>query len=86
MKRRRVDAFRYLGSTVSDATEEREILGRIQASWGCWRRVSEVVVTKMRVKLKRKVYKAVLRAAVIYGEAALPVKNVNEKKLEEAGC
>ena len=54
---RRVDAFRYLGSTLSaDGSEDKEITERIQAGWKNWREVSGVLCgRKMPVKLTREV-------------------------------
>ena len=78
-----VDGFKYLGSTITvDGREEREVTRRIQAGWKNWREVSGVLCDRrMPVKLKGKVYKTVVRPAMMYGMEATPIKKVNEKRM-----
>ena len=79
-----VDGFKYLGSTITvDGSEEREVTRRIQAGWKNWREVSGVLCERrMPVKLKGKVYKTVVRPAMMYGMEATPIKNVERDKNE----
>ena len=81
-----VDGFKYLGSTIIvDGSEEREVTRIIQAGWKNWREVSGVLCdTRMPVKLKGKVYKTVVRPAMMYGMEATPIKKVNVKRMNVA--
>ena len=81
-----VGCFKYLGSTmVVDGGEELEITRRIQAGWKNWRDVSGVLCDRrMPVKLKGKVYKTVVRPAMLYGMEVTPIKKVNEKRMDVA--
>ena len=81
-----VDGFKYLGSTITvDGSEEREVTRRIQAGWKNWREVSGVLCDRrIPVKLKGKVYKTVVRPAMMYGMEATPNKKVNEKRMNVA--
>ena len=81
-----VDGFKYLGSTITvDCSEEREVTRRIQAGWKNWREVSGVLCDRrMPVKLKGKVYKTVVRPAMMYGMEATPIKKVNKKRMNVA--
>ena len=74
-----VDGVRYLGSTITvNGSEEREVMTRrIQAGWKNWREVSGVLCDRrMPVKLKGKVYKTIVRPAMMYGMEATPVWHV----------
>ena len=81
-----VDGFKYLGLTITvDGSEEREVTRRIQAGWKNWREVSGVLCDeRMPVKLKGKVYKTVVRLAMMNGMDATPIKKVNEKRMNVA--
>ena len=81
-----VDGFNYLGSTITaDGSEEREVARRTQTGWKNWREVSGVLCDRrMPVKLKGKVYKTVIRPAMMYGTEATPIKKVNEKRMNVA--
>ena len=78
--------FRYLGSTVTeDGNEELEVTRRIQAGWRNWREVSGVLCDKrMPIKLKGKVYRTVVRPAMMYSLETVPLKKSNERKMEVA--
>ncbi|XP_063872421.1 uncharacterized protein LOC135106914 [Scylla paramamosain] len=79
-----VDRSKYQGSAISvDGNEDKEVTRRMQARWRSWRDVSGVLCDrKMAVKLKGKIKKTVLRPAMTCGAQALPVKKVNEKRME----
>ena len=61
--------FKYLGASVEwtgDTTTG--ISHRVSAAWGNWKRCSGVLYDRrMPVKLKGKVYKTVVRLALLYG-------------------
>ena len=80
----RVKNFKYLGSKVaSDGNMDAEITHRVQAGWRNWRKMSGVLCDrKMNVKLKGKVYKTVVRPAMMYGAETWPLKKTQERKLE----
>ena len=80
----RVENFKYLGSKVSsDGNLDAEITHRVQAGWRNWRKMSGVLCDpKINVRLKGKVYKTVVRPAMMYGAEAWPLKKTQERKLE----
>ena len=65
----RVHHFKYIGSSVEDTGGmTKEISQRVSAAWGNWKRCSGVLCDRrMQVKLKGKVYKTVIRPALLYG-------------------
>ena len=68
-----------------DGSEEREVTIRIQAEWKNWRDVLGVLCDRrIPVQLKGKVYKTVVRSAMMYGMMAIPIKKVNEKRMNVA--
>ena len=68
-KLKRAKNFKYLGSTVSsDGRCEEEVRRRIQAGWMSWKKVSGVMCDrKLSARVKGKMYKGVVRPAVLYG-------------------
>ena len=82
----RVTEFKYLGSTVQeDGSAEKEIEKRIQAGWNSWRKITGVLCDKKApIKLKGKMFKTMVRPAMLYGTEALAVSQKQEKKLEVA--
>ena len=61
--------FKYLGSSVEETggmtTESSQ---RVSAAWGNWKRcIGVLCARRMPVKLKGKVYKTVIRPALLYG-------------------
>ena len=65
----RVHRFKYLGASVEETEGmTTEISQRVSAAWGNWKRCSGVLYDRrMPVKLKGKVYKTVVRQALLYG-------------------
>ena len=61
--------FNYLGLTVSsDGRCEEEVKIRIQAGWMSWKKVSGVLCNrKLSARVKGKMYKGVVRPAMLYG-------------------
>ena len=82
----KVDEFKYLGSTVQGNGEcDREVKKRIQAGWNGWRRVSGVICDRrISAKIKGKMYKTVVRPAMLYGLEAVALTKKQEAELEVA--
>eukprot|EP00064_Thunnus_orientalis_P021775 superscaffoldBa00006835_g21943 len=81
----KVDVFKYLGSTGQSNGEcGREEKKRVQAGW---RRVSRVICNR-RVPTRAigKVYKRVMRPAVLYGLEEVALTKTQEAELEVAEC
>ena len=78
--------FKYLGSTVSnDGRCEEEVRRRIQAGWMSWRKVSGVLCDrKLSAKVKGKIYKSVVRPAMLYGMETVAVTERQMGKMEVA--
>lgn len=83
---KRVDKFKYLGSTVAeDGNLDAEITNRVQSGWRNWKKMSGVLCDrKISVKVKGGVYRTVVRPAMMYGAETWPVKKEQEKKLDVA--
>ena len=75
----RVKEFKYLGSTVQESGScEREVKKRVQAGW---RRVSGVICDRrLPARIKGKVYRSVIRPAMLHG---LDTVAVTKKQVEE---
>ncbi|XP_047000687.1 uncharacterized protein LOC124616424 [Schistocerca americana] len=78
--------FKYLGSYIQrDGGLESEIQHRINCGWNNWRKMSGVLCDKkVSIGLKGKVYKSVVRPAMIYGAETWPIAEAQERKMEEA--
>ena len=72
---KKVEIFKYLGSVVSrDGSCEEEIRRRIQAGWLSWRKISGVLYDrKLSARVKGKMYKCVVRPAIMYGMETVAV-------------
>ena len=83
---KRVTTFTYLGSTLAEDGElDAEVTHRVQSGWNDWKRVSGVLCDRrMNVTIKGKVYRTVVRLALMYGAETWALKNAQEKKLEIA--
>ena len=73
---KRVKIFTYLGSTSAEDGElDAEVTHRVQSEWKNWKRVSGVLCgRRMNVKIKRKVYRTVVRPALVYGAETWALK------------
>ena len=82
----KVDQFKYLGSTVQSNGEcSGEVKKRIQAGWNGWRRVSAVICDqKIAPRVKGRMYKSVVRPAMLYGLEAVALTKKQEAELEVA--
>ena len=78
--------FKYMGSTISnDGRCEEEVKRRIQAGWMGWRKVSGVLCNrKLSAKIKGKMYKSVVRPAMLYGMETVAVTERQMGKMEVA--
>ena len=83
---KRVKTFTYLGSTLAEDGElDAEVTHRVQSGWKNWKRVSGVLCDRrMNMKIKGKVYRTVVRPALMYGAETWALKKTQEKKLEVA--
>ena len=83
---KRVKTFTYLGSTLAEDGElDAEVTHRVQSGWKNWKRVTGVLCDRrMNVKIKGKVYRTVVRPALMYGAETLASKKVQENNLEVA--
>ncbi|XP_060718066.1 uncharacterized protein LOC132840435 [Tachysurus vachellii] len=83
---KKVQEFKYLGSTVqSNGESGKEVKKRVQAGWSGWIKVSGVLCDrKLSARIKGKVYRTVVRPAVLYGLETVSLKKRQESELEVA--
>ncbi|KAK3563935.1 hypothetical protein QTP86_006208 [Hemibagrus guttatus] len=83
---KKVQEFKYLGSTVQNNGEcAKEVKKQVQAGWNGWRKVSGVLCDrKISVRIKGKVYRTVVRPAMLYGLETVSLRKRQESELEVA--
>ncbi|KAK3514616.1 hypothetical protein QTP70_021528, partial [Hemibagrus guttatus] len=83
---KKVQEFKYLGSTVQSNGEcGKEVKKRVQAGWNGWRKVSGVLCDrKISARIKGKVYRTVVRPAMLYGLEIVSLRKRQESELEVA--
>ncbi|KAK3562042.1 hypothetical protein QTP86_025229, partial [Hemibagrus guttatus] len=83
---KKVQEFKYLGSTVQSNGEcGKDVKKRVQAGWNGWRKVWGVLCDrKISARIKGKVYRTVVRAAMLYGLEAVSLRKRQESELEVA--
>ncbi|KAK3536314.1 hypothetical protein QTP86_002939 [Hemibagrus guttatus] len=83
---KKVQEFKYLGSTVQSNGEcGKEVKKRVQAGWNGWRKVSGVLCDqKISARIKGKVYRTVVRPAMLYGLETVSLRKRQESELEIA--
>ena len=83
----KVDKLKYLGSTIQNDGEcSMEVKGRVMVGWNGWRRVTGVICNRRASgKMKGKVYKTVVRLAMICSLEAVAITKRQEAGLEVAG-
>ncbi|KAK3541729.1 hypothetical protein QTP86_002116 [Hemibagrus guttatus] len=83
---KKVQEFKYLGSTVQNNGEcGKEVKKRVQAGWNGWRKVSGVLCDqKISARIKGKVYRTVVRPAMLYGLETVSLRKRQESELEVA--
>ncbi|KAK3565490.1 hypothetical protein QTP86_010873 [Hemibagrus guttatus] len=81
---KKVQEFKYLGSTVQSNGEcGKEVKKRVQAGWNGCRKVSGVLCDqKISARIKGKVYRTVVRAAMLYGLETVSLRKRQESELE----
>ncbi|KAK3574027.1 hypothetical protein QTP86_000457 [Hemibagrus guttatus] len=63
----------------------KEVKKRVQAGWNGWRKVSGVLCDrKISARIKGKVYRTVVRAAMLYGLETVSLRKRQESELEDA--
>ena len=84
----RVNTFKYLGATLEEnGGLDAEMTHRIQSGWQHWKRVrlSGILCDRrISLRVKGKVYKTVVKPAMMYGAETWAVKKAQEKKLDVA--
>ncbi|KAK3524810.1 hypothetical protein QTP86_007606 [Hemibagrus guttatus] len=82
----KVQELEYLGSTVqSNGEYGKEVKKRVQADWNGWRKVSGVLCDrKISARIKGKVYRTVVRPAMLYGLETVSMRKRQESELEVA--
>ena len=78
-----VNSFKYLGSVIDGSGGcGNDVDGRIKVAWSRWRDLSGVICDKkVPVKLKRKLYKTVVRPAMVYGSECWALRKQDEQRL-----
>ncbi|KAK3542088.1 hypothetical protein QTP86_013386 [Hemibagrus guttatus] len=81
---KKVQEFKYLGSTVqSNGDCGKEVKKRVQAGWNGWRKVPGVLCgQKISARIKGKVYRTVVRPAMLYGLETVSLRKRQESELE----
>ena len=80
---RNVYHSKYLGSVIDkDGTIDRDVDLRVQAVWAIWRKMTGVLYDrKIPLRLKAKVYEAIIRPALTYGSECWALKVTNKRKI-----
>lgn len=75
--------FKYLGSIIQDNGEiDEDVSHRIKVGWTKWGSVTGVICDdKIPLRLKGKLYKTMIRPAMLYGVECWPTKKVHIQKL-----
>ncbi|KAK3572920.1 hypothetical protein QTP86_010565 [Hemibagrus guttatus] len=83
---KKVQEFKCLGSTVQSNGEcGKEVKKRVQVGWNGWRKVSGVLCDrKISARIKGKVYRTVVRPAMLYGLETVSLRKRQESELEVA--
>ena len=83
---KKASEFKYLGSMVqSNGDSNSEVKKRIQAGWQNWRRASGILCDKrVPAKVKGKIYRTVVRPAILYGLETVGLRKRQASELEVA--
>ncbi|XP_069985587.1 uncharacterized protein [Penaeus vannamei] len=75
--------FKYLGSVFTEERgTEQAVRQRVKRVWRKWKEVIGIVLDKIPLKLKIKVYKTVLRRVLLYGAETWALRRKEERLLE----
>ena len=82
-QQKNVDHFKYLGSVIDkDGTIERDVDLRVRAAWSSWRKLTGVLYDrKIPLRLKAKLYEAIIGPALTYGSECWAMKVTNKRKI-----
>ena len=82
----RLNTFKYLGATLAENGDlDEDMTHRIQSGWKNRKRMSGILCDRsISLRFKGKVYKTVVRPAMMYGAETWAVKKAHEKKLDVA--
>ena len=71
-----MNTFKYVGATLTDNDDmDAEMTHRIQSGWKNWKRVSGILCDRrISLRVKGKVYKTVVRPAMMYGAETWAVR------------
>ena len=85
-KLKKADTFKYLGSHIaSDGPLDPAMNHRIQSGWKNWKDVSGVLCDrKISTRVKGKVYKTVVKPAMMYGAEKWPINKAQGQRLNMA--
>ncbi|EYC46334.1 hypothetical protein Y032_0401g787 [Ancylostoma ceylanicum] len=80
------EEFQYLGSILSaDGTVDAAVRGRIACAWLKWRESTGILCDRRCSRvLKGKIYRTVVRPAMMYGSECWPVSKTHERMLNTA--
>ena len=72
----RVNTFKYIGATLAENGDlDAEMTHRIQSGWTNWKGISGILCDRrISLRVKGKVYKTVVRPAMMYGAETWAVK------------
>ena len=78
-----VNSFKYLGSVIDVSGGcGKDVDGRIKVAWSRWRDLSGVIYDKkVPNKLKSKLYKTVVRPAMVYGSECWALRKQEKQRL-----
>ena len=78
-----VDHFKYLGSVIDkEGTIDKDVDLRVHAAWSTWRTLTGVPYDrKIPLRLKAKVYEAIIRPALTYGSECWAMEVTNKRKI-----
>ena len=82
----RMNTFKYLGATLAENGDlDTEMTHRLEPEWKHWKRISGILCDRrIRFRVKGKVYKTVVRLAMVYGAETLAMKKAQEMKFDVA--
>ena len=78
-----IDHFKYLRSVIArDGTIDKDVDLRVQAAWSSWRKLAGVLYDRtIPLRLKARVYEAIIRPALTYGSECWAMKVTNKRKI-----